>query len=189
MRIIIIAISLMMLVTSQAFAAKIEGKEFPESVTLNKKNLVLNGVGLRTKKKLGMTFNVYVGGLYVTNKSTDATKHIENTDKVLELIFLRSLDKDTLQEAWSEAFTSNCQSECDQSGDKLKMFNDLMADVKEDNRLKMTFDKDGVSVNITGTKESKTGRIEGAVFAKNLMAVFIGPKPPTEELKKGLLGL
>jgi len=172
----------------QAGAAKIEEKEFPDSLTMNKKNLVLNGVGLRTKKKMGMNFKVYVGGLYTTAKSADAAKLMEPGDKVLELIFLRSLDKDTLQEAWAEAFPKNCQVECDQSAGMLKQFNELMADVKEDGRLKMTFDKDGVSVEITGKKETKSGRIDGAGFSKNLMAVFIGPQPPTEELKKGLLG-
>lgn len=187
MRIIIIFAAMMM--GAPAWAAKIEDKEFPDTLSITKKNLVLNGVGLRTKKKLGMNFRVYVGGLYVAAKSTEAAKHLEPGDKVLELIFLRSLDKGTLQEAWSEGFPKNCQMECEAGAETLKQFNDLMVDVKEDSRLKMTFDKDGVSVELTGKTENKSGRINSAAFAKNIMAVFIGPQPPTEQLKKGLLGL
>lgn len=186
MRIIIILLA--MLGAVAASAASIEGKEFADSVEVNKKKLVLNGVGLRTKKKLGMNFKVYVAGLYVAEKSKDVEKLVAPGDKVLELVFLRSLDKDTLREAWGEAFPKNCRVKCDTEKDSIKKFNELMVDVKEDNRMKITFDKDGVSVELKGKKDSKSGRIEGAALAENLLAVFIGKEPPTEDLKKGLLG-
>lgn len=169
-------------------ALTIEKKEFVDSLSVNNKTFVLNGVGLRTKKKLGINFKVYVGGLYLLTKSEDSAKIIEASDKVLELIFLRSLDKSTLEEAWSEAFPKNCQVECEHSAGTLKQFNDLMTDVKEDGRLKMVFDANGVSIELVVKGGTKSSRIESAAFSKNLMAVFIGPQPPTEELKRGLLG-
>lgn len=170
-------------------AATIEGKQFPDSVHVKGKKLVLNGVGLRTKKKLGMAFKVYAGALYVPAKTGDASAIINGGDKVVELIFLRGLDKKTLQDAWSDAYAANCQVECDKAAQQVKAFNAMMADVKEDSRLKLTFNDTGVVVELTAVKGAQAARIENAALAKNLMAVFVGPKPPTEELKKGLLGL
>jgi hypothetical protein len=185
MRIIIILLTA--LAPFAVSAATIESREFPETMTVNKKKLVLNGVALRTKKKMGMYFKVYVAGLYVTEKSKEAEKLIAPGDKVLEMVFLRAVDKEALTEAFDDHFAKNCRAKCDSEAASFKKFNELMVDQKDSGRMKLIFDKAGVTVESTG-RESKSGRIEGAAFAENLMAVFIGKDPPTEEVKKGLLG-
>lgn len=173
----------------QATAMEIEKVQFSDTKSIGTKNFVLNGVGLRTKRKFGMNFKVYVAGLWLPKKGHEAEKLMEPGEKVLELVFLRSLDKDTMAEAWRESFKNNCQQDCDAGMAMVEEFNNLMVDVKDQSHLQMFFDNEGVTVEMTGKKENKKGRIQNAAFTRNLMAAFIGPKPPTEDLKKGLLGL
>lgn len=171
-----------------AFAKTIEGVEFKEEMMVGAQKLVLNGAGLRTKRKFGMNFRVYVGALYVPVKSQDATSLINSAEtKVIEMVFLRALDKKTLQDAWTEGLEKNCTSDCAQAKEQLKVFNDLMVDVKDKSRMTLTFEKDSVSVNLNG-KTSSTGQVKGEPFRKAMLAVFIGQHPPTEDLKTGLLG-
>jgi hypothetical protein len=185
----IAACLLMLCVWTTTYAKQIEKVDFPDELTLGNQKLILNGVGLRTKKRLGMNFKVYVAGLYLSAKSSDANAVIASPgSKVLELVFLRGIDRETLQEAWQEGFTKNCKSECENARDQFKAFNDTMVDVSENSRLKMTFEKDGVSVEIKGAEASKKAQVIGEPFKKALMAIFIGDQPPTIDLKAGLLG-
>jgi hypothetical protein len=171
-----------------ASAVEIEKVNFPGEMDVAGKKLVLNGFGKRVKKKFGMNFDVYVAGLYVPTKSGKASELIASDDvKVLRLVFLRSLDKSTLREAWEESYDKNCKFDCEASKAGLKAFNDLMVDVKDKSEMRLEFGKDGVSIEMNG-KEKKSGKVAGEGFRKNLMSVFIGDEPPTEDLKKGLLG-
>jgi hypothetical protein len=175
-------------VVCAAHAKTVEKVEFPEEMSISGKTLALNGAGLRAKKVMGFTVNVYVGGLYLTKKSKDAKAIIESADpKVLDMKFMRSLGKSTLREAWEEAFKNNCKPNCDQAKEQLKQFNDLMVDVNDQSKMKLTFDKDSVAVDITG-KNKSSGKVSGEPFRKAIMAVFIGEQPPTEDFKKALLG-
>jgi len=182
------ALVLSCLCSLQTFAKEIEKIDFPEQLDLGAKKMVLNGAGLRLKRKFGMDFRVYVAGLYLTGKNSDAKAVIASDDpKIIRMVFLRSLDKDTLQEGMDEGFKKNCKKDCDAMKSQLKAFDDLLTSVKEKHELKMQFDKDSVSVELKG-KESHSGKVEGANFSKTLLAVFIGDDPPTEDFKKGLLG-
>lgn len=176
------------LISCSAMALEIEKVKFDDTLQAQGQSLVLNGVGLRTKRKIGMNFKVYVAGLYATAKSSDAPALIaDEKPKVLELVFLRSLDKGTLIEAWTEGFDKNCESDCEAGKAQLKAFNDLMGDVKEGSKIRMSFDGKGVEVAVEG-KAKTQGRIDNVPFKKQLLSIFIGKNPPTEDLKNGLLG-
>lgn len=171
-------------------ATKIEGRDFPDSIQVNGKAFSLNGVGLRKKKKFGMNFDVYVGGLYLVNKSNDSKAIVASaTPKILDLIFVRSVDRETLQEAWQESFKGSCKGDsCADDMTRLTAFNDSMRDVRADDRIRITFDKENVSVSVKA-KKSANATVEGASFSKNLLDMFIGDNPPTPKLREGLLGV
>lgn len=171
-----------------AFAKQVEGIDLQDELSVGTQKLRLNGAGLRVKRKFGLNFKVYVGGLYLAGKSQDAKAIINSADtKVLELVFLRSLDAATLREAWSEGFEKNCQSICDQARSGFNQFNALMTDVEENSRLKLTFTANDISVEVKG-KTSASGKVSGEAIRKALLSIFIGDQPPTEDLKKALLG-
>lgn len=187
-RAVLMVMLIFMMSAGRVHAREIEKIDFPEQIELTGQKLVLNGVGLRTKRKLGINFRVYVAALYLAAKQTDAKAVLDSEGaKELRLAFLRSIDKDTLREAWQEGYMSNCESTCTATSEQLKAFNAAMVDVKDKSELIIQFAKDKVTVETRG-KESKKLEIPGAAFAKNLLAVFIGSKPATEDLKKGLLG-
>lgn len=171
-----------------SFAKDVEKINFADQIEFGAQKLVLNGAGLRTKRKIGINFRVYVGGLYLVKKADDAKTIIASDNpKVLRMVFLRSLDADTLREAWEEGFSKNCKPKCDKLKNEIKAFNELMVPVKENSELKVTFEKDSVKVEMSG-KESKSGKVDGAEFSKAMLAVFIGDEPPTPEFKAALLG-
>jgi hypothetical protein len=175
--------------SSLSLAKKVEGVEIADQHVVGTANLALNGVGVRIKRKLGIGFRVYVGALYLAGKTSDEKLILTSAEpKILELTFLRSVDADTLRDAWKEGFEKNCGSVCEKAKPNLKSFNDLMIPVKEGSRITMVFTDDGVNVTATG-KETKSAMIPGQEFKTALLSIFIGPNPPTPELKKGLLGL
>jgi hypothetical protein len=176
------------LIAAQAGAMTVEKIDFADQLDVAGHKLVLNGAGLRIKRKFGIGFRVYVAGLYVVQKSSDAKALIASDEpKYLRMVFLRGLGKDTLQEAMEESFKKSCKFECENQTANLKTFLDLMVAVKENSEIKFAFDKESASVEVSG-KETRSGKIAGPAFSKNLLAMFIGDEPPTEEFKSALLG-
>ena len=89
-------------------AAKLANVEMADAIKLNGQDLVLNGQGLRFVEKLFMTFDVYVGGLYLPKKSQNPEEIIQSQGtKQLVLQFLRDVGKDKLTNAWDESFKKN----------------------------------------------------------------------------------
>ena len=175
--------------TSVGEAKKIENVEFQDVVIVGSQRYVLNGVATRVKKKLGVNFKVYVAALYLPAMSTDSEQIIGSPfPKILELEFLREVDRETLQEAWTEAYEKNCGDDCLAAKGQLKAFNDLMVDVQQASRIKISFERGSVNVDVKGSK-SNSAMIVGEAFRRVVLAMFIGKNPPTPELKKGLLGL
>lgn len=170
-------------------AKTVEGVTFPETMIVGDQHLVLNGAGLRTKRRFGINWRVYVAGLYVKAESKDAVALItDKSVKVIDMSFLRSLDADTLREAWSDGFKRNCQWDCATLTSNLQAFNQSMVDVKDGSHLQLTFDENGVKVEFSGTKADHSAQISGEAFRKSILAIFIGKEPPTEDFKKSLLG-
>ena len=60
----------LLLAALPASALEISGVKVPDSIQVDGKPLVLNGAGLRTRSFLKV--KVYVGALYLTQRSTDA---------------------------------------------------------------------------------------------------------------------
>lgn len=169
-------------------AATIEKVDFPDEINVDGQKLVLNGGGLRKKKKFFKLWDVYVGALYLPAKSTDAKAILASpAPKVIEMVYVRSIDKETLQEGWEESFKKGCGADCDAIKDQLKAFNDTMVDVKDRSRLRLTFKKSSVDIDLKG-KENKTAMIEGEAFRRILLDMFLGENTAAPELKPKLLG-
>ena len=80
------------------------GVKLPGTVDVAGHALVLNGVALRKKA----VFKVYVAGLYLTAKSTDADAVLAaDAPRRLVMQFLRDVEKEKMCEAWDEALANN----------------------------------------------------------------------------------
>ena len=63
----------------------------------------------------------------------------------------------------------------------------LIPDVKEGDTLTFTYQPGKGTTLQVGNKE--LGAFAGKGFSETVFSIFLGPKPPSEDLKKGMLGL
>ncbi len=169
-------------------AKEIKGLQIATERNLETAKLSLNGACIRKVKRFGIHFDVYIGALYLTAPSKDAQAIMASPEpKIIELTFLRSLEDSKLRDAWTESFEKTCGEPCKTLEAQIKVFNDLMVDVKSGNTLTMAFSNDAVDVSIIG-KDNKRGKIEGQPFSAALMGIFLSDKTTLTELKACMLG-
>jgi len=162
-------------------AATLAGVTLPDTVTVGNQTLLLNGLGLRTK----MFFKVYVGGLYLEKKSSDAAA-IASSDTakrvVLQFVY-GEVTRDQMVESFTDGFKANAPNTPKAQVDQ---FLGALETMKKGDQLVVTY------VPGTGTTLAIHGKdkltIAGLPFAQAVFSVWLGPKPPTSDLKNGLLG-
>ena len=102
-------------------AAELKGKKFEDSVTIDNKKLVLNDLGIRRVTKFGLPIKVYVGGFYVSKKTTDLKEMLKMERPIFfRQVYLLSVDRDPVVEGWEKAFKENCEIDCDKQRPDLK---------------------------------------------------------------------
>jgi hypothetical protein len=164
-------------------AASLAGANLPDTATVGGKSLVLNGLGVRTE----FMVKVYVAGLYLEQKSTDADAIIKtDAPKRIVMHFLHDASQKQMTVAFSESFQDNSP----QTGTTVKAdidkFLGALEPLKVGDEMVFTYlPATGTTVTING-KEKVT--ISGQAFSQVLLSVWLGPKPPTASLKKGMLG-
>lgn len=181
--------ALITLALGMVFNAKeLEGVRMPDQVTVGTALLKLNGMGVRVKKVAFVSVKVYVAGLFVAKPSQDPAA-ILSADEPRQLImhFLyKKVEKEKLTEGWEEGFKNNSGPAATALAPRLARFNALWSDMTAGDRAVLTY------IPGTGTRveirDKEVGVIEGKDFADALFSVWLGPKPPNEGLKKGLLG-
>ena len=90
-----------------ARAATLAGVEVPDTLQVDGKPLVLNGVGLRTLTILRI--KIYVAALYLPKKSSDARAILASPGpKVVTLHYIHSGSKEQVQDRYREGEKVNC---------------------------------------------------------------------------------
>lgn len=164
-------------------AATLAGVDFPDQATVAGKTLVLNGLGVRTATVLSV--KVYVMGLYLEHKDDDAESIIRSdANKRVILQFVRDVSADKLRGGWSEGFQKN---NADLTGieSEIEKFNASMRDVDSGDSLVLDFSGDSVDVMLN---DSRIDSVTGKAFQRALLAIWLGPEPPNDALKQGILG-
>lgn len=173
----------LVLVASTLAAGELAGVVLPEKVPAGDRTLVLNGMGLRKKA----VFKVYVGALYLEKRSSDAAAILAaDAPRRMVMHFLRDVGRDRLVEAWKEGFAGNAPAAQTKLAREIERFLSFWGDVRDGEEVTMTYLPGKGTTVAFGGKE--LGTIEGKEFADALLSVWLGPKPPSEELKAGLLG-
>lgn len=155
----------------------------PEQATLGGQKLVLNGAGLRKKA----IFKVYVGALYLPSKTNSADAALAAGTAKVTMHFMRDVDAGKLRDAWTEGFAgNNAPADVAKHKADLDRFIALFGDVAEGQTIDVDFVAGtGVSVSVAGKAK---GTVAGDDFAKKVLRIWLGPKPPSDELKSGMLG-
>ncbi|MEO5667499.1 MAG: chalcone isomerase family protein [Bdellovibrionota bacterium] len=177
--------TLAFVVGNQAHAAELAGVQFPDTVVLAGQTRSLNGLGLRLATFFKV--KVYVAGLYVAKKSTDASALLMDADsKLMRLSFLRDLDAAKLSDAFAEGFEKACKGgECKDYASAVKSFTALQPEVRRGEVLDFEFHPSEV---ILKKGDKVLGHVNSVGFSQILLRIWIGENPPNSELKTGLLG-
>jgi hypothetical protein len=173
---------------AQAQPVEMEGQKFEPTVQVGGQTLTLNGVGLRKRA----IFKVYVNGLYVPQKSSDAATIInEKGARRASLRMLRDVDADSFVNAFTDGLRSNLSDaqlaalkpQIDSFTGTLKS----IGEAKKGDVINFDYTPDG-GTRIIVNGQPRGTPIPGADFYSAVMRIWLGDKPVDDGLKKGLLG-
>jgi len=181
-----ISLAIVAFVAASTFAlnaASLAGVTLPDKVQVGGTTLVLNGLGLRKK----FVVKVYVAGLYLEQKSSDPGAIIKaDAPKRIVMQFLRDVSKNQMVDAFDESFNNNTPDAKKTMKADIDRLLDALEPLKESDQMVFTYlPGTGTTLAING-KEKLT--IAAPAFGPVLFSVWLGPKPPTADLKKGILG-
>ena len=167
---------------------EVEGQKFEPTLALGGQNLALNGVGLRKKA----IFKVYVAGLYVGQKTTNAATIINDKGpRRVSLRMLREVDASSFIDSFTEGLKNNL-TEAQYTAfkpqtDALLAVMKSIGEAKKGDVINFDFTPD-VGTRITVNGQPKGNPIPGADFFSAVTRIWLGDKPADETLKKGMLG-
>jgi hypothetical protein len=185
-RTIAVLILLVTLFPGTAAGAELAGVRVDDRVTVRDgTELPLHGIGLREK----FFFDIYVGALYLPSTG-QPVERILDTDQPgrIEMHFVYDeVTRDQLAAAWDEGFAANNPpGVLDEFDGRIDRFIGLFPDAVAGDRFAMEYvPGGGTEVRING---ERAGMIEGGGFFQALLAVFLGPEPPSGDLRRGMLG-
>jgi hypothetical protein len=165
------------------YGGSLGGVTMPSTAEVGGKRLVLNGVGLRAESIV----RVYAAGLYLETKSTDADAIIKSqAPKRIVIRFIRSVSKDQLADAFTEGFAKNSRESLNGVQPDIDRLLGSLEPVKAHDEMTFTF-VPGVGTTVATNGHDKL-TVSSDAFAGSLFSIWLGPHPPTAEVKKGMLG-
>lgn len=177
-----------LLLAPQLQAAELAGVFVKDQVTAeNGQPLVLNGVGLREK----LWIDVYVGSLYLVNKSDNVTEILSAPHAMrIQMDFVyKEVAKKKLLKAWREGFEKNQSKEMlDKLQGRIDQFYGYFdQDVVAQDQYVLDYIP-GKGTTVT-KNDTVLGLIPGEDFKNALMEIWLGNFPADKKLKRGMLGL
>ncbi len=174
-------------ITSGATAATLSGVSLPDSYVVDGRPLALNGIGVRTLTIFRI--RTYVAALYLPQPSHDARQILASSSpKVILLRFVHSGSKAQVERQYRAGEEANCGTGGCAASDQAD-FERLVAAapaVKPGDTSTYIFSAAGVSVF---ANNRLLGEFANQDLAYHLLAGFIGDHPPSQDLRRALLGL
>ncbi len=169
-----------------AAALEIAGVAVPESIHAdNGATMTLNGAGIRSK----FVFDVYIAQLYLEYPAAEAKEVISaEGHKRMVMHFLHDkVEKEKLIAGWNEGFSgNNTPEQLKALQGRIDQFNAMFGDAKKGEVIVLDYTPgSGTKVNIAGVEK---GLIPGKDFNDAMLAIWLGEKPVTKDLKAKLLG-
>ena len=179
----IVVVALVVGISAAAWGGELAGVSMPDTVEVGDQSLVLNGLGLRKKSII----KVYVAGLYLTEKMSDPEAILgADSARQTAMEFRFGVSAEKMCAAWKEGLDKNTASPSDDLRAKFEVLCEYQADMEKGELMIYTYlPGTGTEVKINGEVK---GTIEGKEFADALFSCWIGPEPPGDGFKRGLLG-
>jgi hypothetical protein len=182
------ALLVLALLAAQAMAAEVAGVKVEDRIKVESTELVLNGAGIRTK----FFVNVYVAGLYLTERKTSASEVLALPGaKRVSMRLLRNLTAKQLVDALELGIRDNSSdAERDALAGRVAELSALMNSLqsaKEGDVIALDW-VPGAGTRILLNGEPKGKPIAGEDFYRALLRIWVGEDPASASLKKALLG-
>ncbi|NOQ71215.1 MAG: chalcone isomerase [Crocinitomix sp.] len=183
----IVAMIVAMLALTPAMAqTKISGNIMPNVMKVGGEYLKMNGGGIREK----MFFDLYVGVLYLQEKTTDADAII-NGDKPMAIkikIISGMVDNENFQEALEEGFEKSTGGNVAPYRDRMDQMMDVgfADDIKTNDVYDIVY-QPGIGCTLYKNDNSLV-TVTGLDFKKALFGVWLCDDPADAGLKKKMLG-
>ena len=183
----LLASAVMAFAVSSAGAAEVGGVKFDDKMKVGGKELVLNGLGLRTK----FFVKVYAAGLYLTEKQSTPEGVLKaDGPRRMRLVMMRDTSSDEFGNAFMKGLNDNVSN-----SDKMKVvgqiskFGEMFA-LLEGLKKGDVLDLDWVPG--VGTQNMLNGKQIGEVtqdqtFYNAVLRIWLGEKPVDNALKPKLL--
>lgn len=166
-------------------AKEVNDIEIADSIQIAEQSLALNGAGIRSKFFL----NLYVGALYLNEKSGDAEALIAADEAMTIRLYITSslIDGEKMSEATLDGFVKSTGGKLAPIQKEVEQLIGAFRDAVEDRDV---FDlqyvpNQGVSVIRNG--EVKVV-VPGLAFKKALFGIWLSDDPVQDDLKEGMLG-
>jgi len=168
-----------------AVARECDGVSFPEHIQARGETLTLNGLGLR--KATFLKIKVYVGALYLQRPTADAQAILTSREPAeMDLAFVFRATAGQLRDAWQEGFEKSAPGRIAQLQSRIAQLNGWMNGVRSGQKMSfLRIPGVGIQYSLDGAVQ---GTIAGDDFATAFLAIWLGPSPPSPELRTGLLG-
>lgn len=167
---------------------EVEGVKLEATNQVGATTLQLNGAGVRTK----VFFKVYVAGLYLPQKTTNAAQLLaQKGARRVTITMLRDVDAESFASALNDGLRDNhteaqfaaLKPQIDALNANLK----AVGEAKKGDVIHFEFLPD------TGTQVTVNGKLKGSVIAgedffTSVLRIWLGEKPVDASLKKGLMG-
>lgn len=164
-------------------AREVAGVQVADTVTVDGKELRLNGAGLRKK----LFIKVYVGALYLPAPSSDPEAIVAADEpRHVRMVFVRDVDGGSIMGAFREGFEKN--SKGPDLGELLKDLDRIapaIGDVKSRQEILVSY-VPGAGTTVTGPAGSVT--VPGKPFADALFRNWLGKDVADGDLRKHMLG-
>ena len=173
--------------TAAVQAVEIRGVTVPDAISIETvdRELVLNGAGIRKK----FFVSVYIGALYLVEKSDSAEKiiDVEQPKRVAMHFLYDKVEANKLRDAWREGFEDNVtEQEYQKLKERLETFNSYFDDAVKGDVINLDY-LPGIGTRVSINSEVK-GTVLGADFNRALLKVWLGKSPVTGGLKAAMLG-
>jgi hypothetical protein len=130
---------------------------------------------------------VYVGALYVTEKTKDSNAIVQaEAPKAVHMQFVRDVERGKVMDAFKEGFEKNSKNEAKALGPLLdRVAKTIPNEMKPGMRLTVTY-LPGQGTTVVGPEGEVT--IEGKPFADAMFRNWLGGNAADKDLKNKLLG-
>ncbi len=165
-------------------AKTIHDVNVPETVQVQGEVLKLNGAGIREKFLL----DIYVGALYLKEKSSAAQDILASKGtKQITMHLLQNLSEATCANNMLNGIEKNVtDAEFKQLQEGMNTFASFYDDAKKGSTITINFLPHGETELLMSGK--KKGSVKDEALQQAILKVWLGDKPPTEEIKQAMLG-